>query len=62
MRMWYFGETERQAQEALTAVGKEDMADMENEMNFNSNFNGGNNNFPKKPENNQKPDEKKENK
>ena len=61
MRMWYFGETERQAQEALTNVDKEGMTEMENEMNFNSNFNQANNKPPfgnqqKKEE--KKPDDK----
>jgi len=32
VRMWYFGETERQAQEALMAVDQESMDAMENEM------------------------------
>lgn len=39
LRMWYFGETERQAQEALTNVDKESMDNMENEMVMQSNFN-----------------------
>lgn len=34
-RMWYFGETERQAQEALTAIEKENVQDMENNLEMN---------------------------
>jgi len=52
MRMWYFGETERQAQEALASVDKETMNDMENDMIMQSNFN----------EDNQKPNFNKNNK
>lgn len=37
LRQWYFGETERQAQEALVNIGKEGMDDMENELAFQSN-------------------------
>ena len=58
LRMWYFGETERQAQEALTMADKENMDEMENTMAMQSNF-GGNNNFPpKKKEDNIKQDDK----
>lgn len=32
VRQWYFGETERQAAEALQKIGQESMSDMENEM------------------------------
>lgn len=32
LRMWYFGETERQAQEALASIGQESMSDMEDEL------------------------------
>lgn len=39
LRMWYFGETERQAQQALASADKEMMNDMENEMVMQSNFN-----------------------
>lgn len=49
LRMWYFGETERQAQEALTNVDKESMDNMENEMVMQSNF--GDNDFSKKKNN-----------
>lgn len=38
-RMWYFGETERQAREALAKIQKESQADMESQMILNSNFN-----------------------
>lgn len=37
VRMWYFGETERQAEQALLDISKESMGDMENEMIMNSN-------------------------
>lgn len=37
VRMWYFGETERQAEQALMEINKESMADAENEMALNSN-------------------------
>ena len=37
VRQWYFGETERQAQEALQKIGQESMSDMENEMIMDSN-------------------------
>ena len=37
VRMWYFGETERQAEEALMNIAKESMQDMENDMIMNSN-------------------------
>lgn len=46
-RMWYFGETERQAEEALQKISQEGMQDMENEMIMNSNFDD-DNPFPKK--------------
>lgn len=46
-RMWYFGETERQAEEALQKISQEGMQDMENEMIMNSNFDN-DNPFPKK--------------
>lgn len=38
VRKWYFGETDRQAEEALKAISEEGMQDMENEMVMNSNF------------------------
>lgn len=37
VRQWYFGETERQAAEALQKIGQESMSDMENEMIMDSN-------------------------
>jgi A118 family predicted phage portal protein len=37
VRMWYFGETERQAQEALQKIDKQNIQDMENDMIMNSN-------------------------
>ena len=37
-RMWYFGETERQAQEALQKIDSEGMANMENELMMQSNL------------------------
>jgi A118 family predicted phage portal protein len=47
VRMWYFGETERQAQEALQKIGEESMSDMENELVMDSNRE---NNFDSKGE------------
>jgi A118 family predicted phage portal protein len=44
-RMWYFGETERQAQEALMKIDQENAQDMENEIIMQQNMNreqGGN--------------------
>ena len=41
-RMWYFGETERQAQEALIKIDEENTQNMENELIMQQNFNGGN--------------------
>ncbi len=38
-RMWYFGETERQAQEALAKIQDETMQDMSNEMAMNPDLN-----------------------
>lgn len=38
VRMWYFGETERQAQEALTSIEAENMKDMQNQMMQQANF------------------------
>jgi A118 family predicted phage portal protein len=59
MRQWYFGETERQAQEALTKMNEESMQDMENDLIMQSNgfnqqqkFDGGQ---PKNNDNNNKP-------
>lgn len=37
VRMWYFGETERQAQEALQAIEKENIQSMENDLIMNQN-------------------------
>lgn len=37
LRMWYFGETERQAEEALQKIQKQSMQDMENDMIMQSN-------------------------
>jgi A118 family predicted phage portal protein len=39
VRKWYFGETDRQAQEALQKIGEESMDDMENQMLMGSNQN-----------------------
>jgi len=55
VRKWYFGETDRQAEEALKAISEEGMQDMENEMVMNSNFEN-DNPFQKKKENKPKPD------
>lgn len=52
LRQWYFGETERQAREALKAIGDEAEQDMETDLMFSS---FGNNN---KPNNNSKPKDK----
>ena len=38
LRMWYFGETERQAQEALIKIEEENMKAMQNQMMTQSNF------------------------
>lgn len=38
VRMWYFGETRRQAEEALQEIQKQNMQDMENDMIMNSNY------------------------
>lgn len=38
LRMWYFGETERQAEEALKKIEAESVSDMENELMVNSRF------------------------
>ena len=45
-RMWYFGETERQAQEALMKIGEESQQDMEQQLIMQSN--GDNSEFPPK--------------
>lgn len=42
LRQWYFGETERQAQEALTKIQAESQQAMENNMMMQSNFSGNN--------------------
>ena len=55
VRKWYFGETDRQAEEALKAISEEGMQDMENEMVMNSNFEN-DNPLQKKKENKPKPD------
>ena len=34
LRQWYFGETERQAQEALDRIGEENQQNMENDLDF----------------------------
>ena len=48
-RMWYFGETERQAQEALLKIGEESQQEMEQDMIMQSNLqNQGGGNFQKK--------------
>lgn len=49
VRMWYFGETERQAEEALKQISEEGMQDAENDMILNSN-NDEDFNFNKKPQ------------
>jgi len=55
VRMWYFGETKRQAEEALQAIQKESMQDMENDMIMQSNNEDGNsNNSFGKPRQNEK--------
>lgn len=55
VRMWYFGETKRQAEEALQAIEKENMQDMENDMIMQSNNEDGNsNNSFGKPRQNEK--------
>ena len=61
VRQWYFGETERQAQEALLAISEENQGDMENELAMQSNqmqmqaqFKGG------QPKQEQKPKEPKQ--
>ena len=38
-RMWYFGETENQAKEALARIQEESQTDMENQLVINSSFN-----------------------
>lgn len=38
VRMWYYGETERQAQEALTKIEEENMQAMQNQMMTQANF------------------------
>ena len=43
VRQWYFGETERQAQEALQKINEESIDDMENELIMDSNRDEGNN-------------------
>ena len=55
VRMWYFGETKRQAEEALQAIEKENMQDMENDMIMQSNNEDENsNNSFGKPRQNEK--------
>lgn len=39
MRMWYFGETERQAKEALTKIAEENQVQMEQDLAMQSNLN-----------------------
>lgn len=60
LRQWYFGETERQAKEALDKIGQENTESMENDMM--NQFGGGrqrtfNNNFSKKPEDDKEKEE-----
>ena len=43
VRQWYFGETERQAQEALQKINEESIDDMENELIMDSNRDEGSN-------------------
>lgn len=60
LRQWYFGETERQAQDALTKMNEENMQDMENDLIMQTNQFNQTGKFPnnskknenKKPENN----------
>lgn len=40
VRKWYFGETDRQAEEALRAIGEESMQEAENDLILNSNDDG----------------------
>lgn len=54
-RMWYFGETERQAEEALQKIQKESVSDMETEMIMNSNMNNDGAGFPQKKKEQPKP-------
>ena len=60
-RMWYFGETERQAQEALTKIDQENMQAMETDLAMQSNFmdNSGGNNQSKKKDDSKKNQAKK---
>lgn len=48
-RMWYFGETERQAREALQKINEESLGDAENELAFESNRANFGGNADKKP-------------
>ena len=53
VRQWYFGETERQAEEALRRINEESVGDMENEMIMDSNkesFGNNSNKFKPKGE------------
>lgn len=50
VRMWYFGETERQAEQALLAIEKETMQAAENEMVLNANNDDDNDFFKKAKE------------
>ena len=47
LRMWYFGETERQAREALQQVGEESTEQMEQDLMMQGNLNQMNNPFDK---------------
>ena len=60
-RMWYFGETERQAQEALIKIDQENMQAMETDLAMQSNFidNSGGNNQVKKKDDSKKNQDKK---
>lgn len=58
LRMWYFGETERQAQEALQEIEGENQADMENDLMMQGNQMNMGQKFGQKP-GDKKKDEKK---
>jgi A118 family predicted phage portal protein len=47
-RMWYFGETERQAKEALLRIDEESQQDMEQDLIMQSNLRDDESPFPKK--------------
>lgn len=59
-RMWYFGETERQAKEALLKIDEESQQDMEQDLVMQSNMRDDNENpFRKRSENSKKEDQPK---